>query len=160
MASNVTSITVKDFTHIHVELPAYSAIRPGDLVEYYVDSGTLKLKPHATAGGSAIARFAREDDLQGNSVDDNYAADDEVMANVYRAGDQIHAWLADNEDVSLGDFLESNGDGCLRKVVDEDSTQAAPARALAIALEDLDLSNSSQESSGGAGDWRIKVEII
>lgn len=91
---------------------ANAAITPGHLIE---EMSTGKLRKHATAGGNAAKLFAIENALEGQEVGDDYSAADQVQYVAARPGDEIQAWLADGENVSIGDPLESNGDGTLRK---------------------------------------------
>ena len=153
---------------IHEKL-ASAAFYPGHLLE--LDSSD-ELKKHDSAGQNvAPILFALEDDLQGNTIDDAYADDDRVRAWQPRAGDQVYAVLADGQNVSANDLLESNGDGTLTKYtadahIDSDSFAGTftvyPRQIVAKADEAVDLSDSSGgESSGVLGyDKRIRVTIV
>lgn len=166
------SIILKDFTGIQKEIVASATITPGMLVERHSSTGE-KVRKHASAGQNVTpVMFALEDELQGNTIEDNYAANDLVKVGIFRAGDEVYAILADGENVSIGDKLESNGLGMLRKhVADyyEDSstdkgTLTVYGKAIvATALEAKNLSDSSgaEDSSGTLGyNKRIKVEIV
>jgi hypothetical protein len=110
--------------------------------------------------------FAIEDENQGNDIDDAYAADDRVVCWIPQRGDQVQAVLSDGENVAIGDYLESNGDGTLKKYVasgqDSDADPITQNRIVGQADEAVNLSDSSgAESSGTLGyDKRINVTIV
>lgn len=167
MAQN--SIRVKNYLNVQEEKVALAAITPGMLLELTTAD---KVKAHATAGGNVAPRmFALEDELQGNGIDDAYAADDQVQVWIPQAGDQVYAILADGENVSIGDLVESNGAGYLQKhVADVESFESNEAGELTVypeqivgeAVEALDLSDSSGgESSGALGyNKRLIIRIV
>lgn len=90
---------------------AGGTITPGMLLAYQAD-GTLIA--HAMAGDNALPYFALEYDLTGRGIDDDYAADDQVIFEAGYPGAQYYAWIADGEVISFNDPLASNGDGTLR----------------------------------------------
>lgn len=148
------TITLKG-TPVREELVAAGTITPGFLCER-TSSGTVQA--HSTAGGNCSAMFALEDDLQGNGITDDYSAADLVQLGNYRNGDWVYALLANGENASNGDFLESQGDGYLR-VVDADASVGAIAvkSVVAQAMEAVDLSDSS---GADPSTYRIKVKVI
>lgn len=109
------------------ELVAYSAIYPGMLVEVYNDSGTPKLRPHATANGTFARKLiALEQLLLNKTITDAYAAGDLVeVADMY-PGSLFLGIIPSGQTVVPGDALSSNGDGKFRV-----STTAPVARARA-----------------------------
>lgn len=127
------------------EAIAAGAIMPGHLVKLDSDG---KVAVHGSAAGVAERMFAVEDALQGNSIDDAYAADDRVALVIARPGDVIYAWLDAGADgtVAVGDPLTSSGNGLLKKGV--------ATNIVAIALQALDLNDT------GDVDTRIKVRVI
>lgn len=155
-ATNPSTILLKG-DPIAKEADATEAITPGDLVERYNNSGSVGLRKHSTAGGNAGRLFAKENDIAGDDLNDDYASGEVVQFWACRPGDEVYAWLADGENASIGSFLESNGDGTL-KVADEDGDSAGLERTqsiVAIALENVNLSASSNTTDG-----RIKVEVV
>ena len=86
-------------------------IKPGYLVA--LDSNG-KFVAHSSAKAAASKRFAIENDLEGKGISDSYANGDLVQANVMQPGDEIQAYLKNAEDVDVGEFLESAGDGTLQ----------------------------------------------
>ncbi|MBW2672312.1 MAG: hypothetical protein JRD89_02700 [Deltaproteobacteria bacterium] len=99
---------------IRKEGVAAAEITPGMLLTYD-ESGNLI--PHDVAGGTAAPMFAVEQDYIGGSITDTYAVGDQVAYVIPRPGDEIYAILKQNENVVVGDFLESGGSGTLRKLV-------------------------------------------
>ena len=173
---NKATIKLKNYQNVMNEYDAAAAIIPGELIEL---ASCTTVQVHSTAGGNLLHMFAVEDELQGNGIDDAYAADDKVQCWVPLRGDEVYAILADGNDVSCGDFLESNGAGELQPHVpdfmnyesaDSDTTITAYTNQIVgIALENVDTSGSSGEESSGGGydsstdplgyNRRIKIRI-
>jgi len=162
------TIKYKNYANIWEQYDAVAAITPGMLLEL---TSAGKVQAHSSAGGNALPMFATEDALQGRSIDDAYVADDPVQVWVPGRGDIVLGILADGENVAIGDYLESNGDGKLKKhVADVESFESAEAGSITVypnqivgqAIEAVDISDSSGgESSGDLGyDKRIQVRII
>lgn len=151
------TIKLKKYSDVIEELVAAEAITPGMLVE--IDSNG-EVRPHQAGGENALPMFALEDELQGNGINDEYSADDPVQVWIPYRGDQVNAILADEENVAIGDFLESNGDGYLRK--HEAGTADVveyPLAIVGVALEALDLSGSSGEEESGALGYHKRLKI-
>ncbi len=110
------TVILKSYSNIVEEYEAAAAFYPGHLLELTSDG---KVQKHSGAGKTAVAMFAIEDALQGKGLGINgaYAAGDRVRCLIAQPGDQVYARLADEETVVIGDFVESNGAGGLRKVV-------------------------------------------
>lgn len=134
---------------------ANAAITPGQLIERM---STGNLRRHAGAGQNAQRMFALEDELQGNEIGDNYAANAIAQYGIFSAGMEVYALLANGETAVIGSLLESNGDGDLR-VHTADSAGAVeyPEAIVALAREALDMSGSSGEDPTSR---RIRVEVI
>lgn len=128
---------------IRKERQANAAITPGDLVEVM---STGKLRRHATIGGQAAKAFALENDLIGKGIDDAYAASDQAQYGVFQPGAEVNAWLLLGESCSVGDFLESAGNGTLQV-----ASTPVEGSNVAIALEAI---------TGGAAAKRVKVEVL
>jgi hypothetical protein len=125
-----------------LEAVAGGTITPGHLIKQN-SSGLLVV--HATAGGFAERIFAVENDLNGKEIDDNYLVNDYVQSEIYRPGDEVLAFVvASGSAIVVGDYLESAGDGSLRKL--------ASGTPLATAIEAVDNSAVGAQS-------RIKVRI-
>ena len=137
-----------------VEGLASGAVTPGHLLERDA-GGTLSV--HSDQGGNASPLFAQKDELQGKTISQAYATATRVLARMMRLGDQVYALLANGETAIIGSFLESAGDGTLQ-VCPTDSAGVVkyPASIVAVALEAVDMS----DSSGADPNGRICVEIV
>jgi len=145
------------------------AVTPGMLVEQ-TSAGVYQ--KHSTSGGNALPpMFPIENVNFGGGVNDNYAASAKAQIWIPQRGDEVYAILADGQNVAINDPLESNGAGLLQKhIADVESFESNEAGAItvlpnnivAVALEAIDISDSSGlESSGPLGyDKRIKIRII
>jgi hypothetical protein len=92
---------------------AAEAITPGHLVTF---NGSGDLIKHATAGGNAARAFALEREEMGDNIDVAYAIGDTVKVGVFGAGTRVNALIASGQNLVKGDFLESAGNGGLRKL--------------------------------------------
>lgn len=144
------TIKLKSYANVQEEMVAAAALFPGHLIE---ENTNGKVQKHDSAAGVALAMFAIEDALQGKEISEAYAIDDVVRAWIPQRGDIVNAVLADGENVSVGDFLESAGDGALQSVT-------VDSAIVAQATEALDLSASGESSGALGADERIAVRII
>ena len=151
MAKN--TIKVKNYSDVFEELVAAAAITPGMLVEI---NSNGKVQAHSTAGGNAAPMFAIEVELQGNGISDDFAAVDRVQVWSPGRGDMVYAMLADGENVSIGDYLESDGNGKLQAHSPASEGVEYPLGPVAIAREAVDMSGSSAADPSG----RIIVQIV
>lgn len=152
------TIKIKKYADVVEELEAAGTITPGMLIEV---TSAGKVQAHSTSGGNALKVFALEDELQGNGIDVDYDSGDQVQCWIPGRGDQVYAFLADGESVAIGDFLESNGDGKLKKhtaPIDSasDVTTIYAECIVGQATEAVDMSGSSGVDPTG----RIIVRII
>ena len=104
------------------------------------------LVPHPTAGGVASPTFVREAAYIGKTINDVFASGDTVPVMTCRTGDEVFAILEDGNNVSIGAFLESAGDGTLQLLAD-----GAP---VAKALQAVNT------AGGSVATARIKVEVL
>lgn len=154
------SIILKKYVDIVNEREAAATITPGMLVEL---TSAGKVQAHSNAGQNAAKAFAKEDALQGNGIDDDYSSGDKVQVLSFIPGEEVYGILADDEDVAIGDFLESDGNGYLQKhEAGSAGVVEYPNAIVGQALEAKDLSGSSGEESSGALGYnkRIKVQIV
>lgn len=95
------------------EEDAGGAITPGHLITYASDGD---FEVHNTAGGRAAPIFAGENELFGKDIDDAYASGERILGWHCAPGDEVYALVpAAAAAIVEGDYLESNGDGTLRK---------------------------------------------
>ncbi|HEQ98823.1 MAG TPA: hypothetical protein ENO22_05730 [candidate division Zixibacteria bacterium] len=148
------TITIKG-DPVRIERAAAAAITPGFLIEL---TSADKFQAHSTAGGSAATIFALEDENQGKEISDAYSTSNEVLAAIFRPGEEAYALLADGENAAIGSKLESNGNGYLR-VVDTDASAGdiGVQSVVGIALEALDMSGSS---GADPSSQRIRILVI
>lgn len=106
------------------EATCNAAITPGHLCEY-MSTGNIRV--HALAAGAAYPLFAAENELFGNEITVAYAANDRGLFWHATPGDEINALVpAAAAAIVIGDYLESNGDGTLKKAVDLTGAVGAP----------------------------------
>lgn len=142
----INTVKLKVYSNVFEEYTAGAAINPGEWLDLNA-SGNVIL--HGTAGGAMTGLVALEDSLQGNGLTDAYASGDQVQCWIPGAGDQVYTILADGENVAIGDYLESDGNGQLRAL--------ASGVAVAQALEAVDASDSAATA---LSDRRIKVRKL
>jgi len=160
MAKN--TIKLKKYSDVIEEYIAASAITPGHLVNL---ASTGKVQVHNSSEGPVLPMFALEDELQGKEISEAYAADDPVQVWIPGRGDEVYALLKDGENVAVGDFVESAGDGTLQKYDENEDLDVSSSGILVhqhtivgMVVEAVDLSSSSgtYPSTG----FRVKVKII
>ena len=138
---------------IRKEAVGSGTITPGDLLN--ITSAGLLIR-HGSASLKAAPLFAVENDLIGNEITDNYASGDYVQAEYMYSGCEVLANVAASAAaIVIGDLLESDGAGGLRKVQDftDAEIDEIGGQPVAQAIEALD-------NSGGATRARIKVVIL
>lgn len=120
------------------ELTAASgtAIRPGMLIRRTTVGPNSQCNVHATSGGMGSTLIALEDDYQGDTVQSGsggttrvYAVGDPVFAEYALPGAKRYLLLKASENVVIGDFLISGGDGTFIK------TTGTPVKTFAVAEE-------------------------
>lgn len=137
------TIKLKKYGDIINEPEAAEAITPGQLVELKSDG---KVQKHATAGDYASVLIALEDELQGNTIQDDYAADDIVFAWAVQSGEEVLVSIESGDDPDVGTVLYSAGNGNFTvssagnavplfevigdKEIDDESNHRVPARKL------------------------------
>lgn len=108
------TVKLKDYLHVVEEYPAAAAITPGMLVEV---TAANEVQAHSTDNGEALTMLAGEDEFQGKTINDAYAANERVQCWLPQRGDMAYAILTDNQVVAVGDWLTSAGNGTVRKYV-------------------------------------------
>lgn len=148
----MNTIVAKEYVGIRDEKTADGAITPGMLVER---TSAGKVKAHDQAGGPAAALFALEDENRGNGIDVAYANGDVVKLWRPVPGEQVYAIADDttSNTIAIGDFLESDGTGRLRKATTLTSAgnKEFGNALVAVALEAV---------TPGSPAPRILVEIL
>ena len=110
------TIKIKSYLNIDEEVLAAGAITPGYLIER---TSAGKVQAHSTAGGPCFPMFALEDAYQGRKITDAYASTgDNQLVQVWTPtrGDVVYATVkSTSEALVIGSFVESAGDGTIRK---------------------------------------------
>jgi len=161
------TVKIKKYSDVIEEFEAYEAMYPGMLVE--LRPGYSTIRKHATEGGNAIPMIVLEDELQGKGLEDGYVAGDKVQVWFPGRGDIGYVQLEDEQNIAIGDFLESNGAGYFQKHIPQEASEGSavaevsvkPLRIIAQALEALDLSGlSSAGSSETPTRQFLKVRFV
>ena len=137
------AIKVKKYSDVVEEYVAAGVITPGMLIEL---TSAGKVQAHSGSSGESLVMVALENELEGQGIDVDYAADDRVQCWIPNRGDMIYGLLADGETAVIGNWLESNGDGKLK---------VGTTKPIGQAVEAVDMSGSSGEDPTG----RIIVRI-
>lgn len=146
MASSASHTIRLKGNPIRDEALAGGAITPGHLL---MRNSSDQFVVHNNAGGPAVPIFAAENEVFGGDIDDAYASSDNVLAWRPSRGDEIYALVpASAAAIVVGDRLESNGDGTLRKASDasvsvstgavtDDDSAASNGTQVYVHLDDL-----------------------
>lgn len=153
------TIKVKKYSDVIEEIEAAGTIKPGMLLEV---NSTGKVVAHNSAGENVLPMFALEDELQGKAISETYVSGDKVQVWVPYRGDFVYALLEDGNNVAIGDFVESAGNGNVQKhATDVSDAPNYTNQIVGVAVEAVNLSESSgAESSGLQGDQRILIRVI
>ncbi len=134
---------------VREERPLAEDIFPGSLVMINSDN---KLQLHNVAGGPALPLILDFNFGLGQTVQDKVTVDNDERGFAWmpRKGEKGYVLLEDGENVSNGDWLQSNGAGAMiKRVVTEESSAAnLGGFPLCQALEAVNLTDSS-----GAENW-------
>lgn len=148
------SIVAKVFGDIvRYEALAAGTIKPGHLVKLG-SAGTLTA--NATAGVKCEMAVAVEDALQGNDIADSYSSADLVQYNIFRPGDCCYLRLKNGENVAVGDKLVAAAGGEVAEFKADSSATVVEQVPIAIAMEAVDMSDSSAADPSGL----IKVRVL
>jgi hypothetical protein len=151
MALTKRTIKIKSYLNIHLELTAAAAITPGMLI---MRTSANKVQAHNVSAGPAQKMFALEDAYQGRTISQAYDAttNKHVICWLPTPGDRVNAILDDasGTTVAIGDFVESAGDGRVKK------STVSSAGVLENAASIIGVAVEAQTTAGG----RVLIEII
>ena len=163
MAKN--TIKIENYSDVNKEYVAAEAIIPGMLLQPVSGAATIEI--HDTQGGNVLPMFAFENELEGEGIDDDFAAGDKIQVWIPGRGDVVNALLRDEETIVIGDWLMSDGEGRLMLLAitaGESGEVEATRPAVGVAIEDVDLATLPEGSESSAGGTyhnpRIMVRII
>lgn len=112
--------------------PAGIAITPGHLIKSYNVAGVMSWKPNDSATDLAAPIVALSQPEWNRGVDVQYAIGDVVSAWYMERGDCAWMFIASGQNITIGDALQSAGDGTLKAAT---ATTAAANVAKFKALE-------------------------
>lgn len=146
---------------------AGGAITPGHLI---VRNAAGNVVVHATAAQKTAPMFAMEADFVGKEITTAYATNDRVQFLFAGSGDEVYALLPANAAaIVIGDLLESNGDGTLRKYtpltdnsggVANTTLEDVPAAYAEAALANNFADLAGQVNRGRAGAIAVALEAV
>jgi hypothetical protein len=130
------------------EYVASAAITPGYLIELHSDSGTLSWRKNASATEQVTIAVALDAPMFNEGIDDDYADGDLVEAAYLQPGSVFYGLIPSGQDIAVGDFLQSNGDGLLKEAT------ATTATANVAKFQSLDAPGSV------TAETRLRVVVI
>lgn len=143
---------VLDGPVVFKEATSAGALSPGHLIKLNTAGKVVK---HATAGGTLSPMFAIEYEFDSSDIDTAYASGDRVRYVVASTGCRIKAKVAATAPaIVIGDYLESAGDGTLRKVIADTATSQNERNS--VRFQAVEAVNNSS----GSSEVFIKVEVI
>lgn len=136
---------------------AAGTITPGMLLA--IDSAG-KYVAHNVAGGVANLIFADMADYVGKGIDDNYVANDNVFAWIVNKGAEINTLVAASAAaIVVGDLVESNGAGGVRKATPASQSGTTPF-AVVPAGHVVGIALTAVDNSGGGTPARIQILTV
>ncbi len=132
-----------------------AGILPGDLLD--ISSGSF-IPFSGAKGVNAIPRFALEsaysDDHTVAAINDPYAASDTVFSVIAQEGDEVYAWLADGESVSVGDKVVAAG-----SAAPGDLAAAGTAAATGATIEAV-IGRAMEAVTASGSHARLRIEVM
>lgn len=109
MSTARTIVLQGELSHCHEERMAGEAnILPGMCLMINADNEFVK---NTGAAGNRPVIIAKEDDLQGKTIDDLYADEEPVFAHRAMTGDKVQVRLAVSQTITIDEMLEYNNAG-------------------------------------------------
>lgn len=97
------------------------AITPGMELEFFDDSGTMKLRPLASATQMPTGIIALEKILHNKTVDDTYAIGELVYAAKFLPGSSFWGLIPSGQNIQAGEPMAPNGNGMHKAAADADA---------------------------------------
>lgn len=136
---------------------ADATITPGDLLNITA-TGVIR---HATAAGNAVPIFAVNASDQNKGIDDNYSAADMARFVIAQRGTVVNARVAASAAaIALGDYLESAGNGTVRKHTAQAINESGSATVNIQANSVVAIATEAVDNSGGGTAVRIKALVL
>lgn len=96
------------------DLAVSEIVTPGQLLERFNSSGTIRWRKHSTAAGPGVPAVATDQAMLNKGVDDNYAVGDLAEVSIGHRGAKFWMFIASGQNIAAGDKLESAGNGTLK----------------------------------------------
>lgn len=154
------TVLVVGVNDVKEEVATAAVITPGQFIER---TSTGAVQRHSTAGGSMAGLIAKEDDLQGKGINDDYAVSTRVFFYALKPGDVVNALLKEGENAAIGNFLESAGDGDVQvHVADSHSGDSAQDTNITnqVKLQAIEAVDLSDSSGADPATRRILCEVV
>ncbi len=90
---------------------ASETITPGDLIDLFNSSGTIRFRKQATASIGTPVIIAKEASMLGRSWSDTYVVNDLMEAFVCQPGCTFMGWIESGQNLVAGNKVEANGSG-------------------------------------------------
>jgi len=119
---------------------------PGDELEFYDDSGVMKLRPLASATEAPTGIICLEKTIHNKTVDDTYAIGELVLAAKFLPGSSFWGRIPSGQNILAGKYMQPNGNG-MHKLSTATTAAANVANYQAL------------ESSGGAVAVTTRLRI-
>lgn len=128
-----------------------ATIKPG----YLVRLTSTGLNTHNVAAGNHGRIFAVENDIAGKDIGDTYTVGEKCQYAAFPPGSEVLCRLAAAATaIAVGDYVESNGTGTVRKASTNAATsEAQRAGIIGYALEAVD-------NSGGGSEVTIRIATV
>ena len=140
------SIKIKNYSDIFIEKAAAEILKPGHLLML---TSADKVQKHNVASGNVLLLVGIEDALQGKGIEDAFAAGDVVRVWIPQRGDVVRLRLKDGQNVVIGDWVESAGDGTVQKYAVDSTGAYFHAQLVGQVLKAVDMSGSSAVDPDG-----------
>lgn len=130
---------------------ASNPITPGMLIQ---ENSAGTISPHATAASNASKLFALPNLANGGDIDTAYAVSVTVRVAACRSGQVVNALVAAAASaIVIGDYLESAGDGTVRKASTDASTDTVQRDAI------VGYAVTAIDNSGGGSVARVQLRV-
>lgn len=95
--------------------PLGVAATPGMLAEYYSNGGVFSLRPHSSATLIPTMAVFLPQTIHNKGIDDVIPIGDYPTVEFLEVGDVFFGLIPSGQDIVMGDYLQSNGDGKLKE---------------------------------------------
>lgn len=129
--------------------PLGVAATPGMLAEYYLNSGVFSVRPHSSATLIPTLAIFLPQTIHNKSIDDVIPIGDFPTVEFLEPGDVFFGIIPSGQNIAMGDYLQSNGDGKLK------AATATTAAAGVARFQCVDVSPGAVTA-----DTRVRTRVI